>query len=143
MARALLLAGAAGLVLSALLPWITVSGIGLDLGAIDVQVAPGARTVTGMNTSVWPLLFAIAVVVAVLTVRKAARGVLIASGLLATVVGGGLLYYVSNAVEIEGKDARAIEQLVTEAVITTSTGPGTPLLLASGIAILVGALLAR
>ena len=56
---------------------------------------------------------------------------------------GALLYYVANAVELEAGKGNAIEKLIAEATITSSTGPGPPLLLASGVAIVAGALLAR
>jgi hypothetical protein len=141
--RLLVLAGAAGMALSALLPWVTIKGIGLDLGVIGASTSLGARTVTGTDTSIWPLILAIAVVVAILAVLNLARKLLIALGLLVIVAGGGLLYYVSNAVEIETRGHGAIEQLVAQALITSSTGPGTPLLIASGLAIVGGALLAR
>ncbi|MBA3746199.1 MAG: hypothetical protein H0W96_01740 [Solirubrobacterales bacterium] len=63
-------------------------------------------------------------------------------GLLVIVAGAGLLYYVSDAVELETEGNR-IEQLIADAVISSSTGPGVPLLLASGLAIAIGAALAR
>lgn len=143
MARLLLLAGAAGMVLSALLPWITVEGLGLDLGVIGADVGVGTRTVAGTDTSIWPAIVAVGAVVAVLAVLNVARRLLIAVGLLVAVAGAGLLYYVSNAVELEGAGRGAIEQIVAQTVVSTSTGPGTPVLIASGVAILAGALLAR
>ena len=55
-ARLLLFAGAAGTALTALLPWVTVNGIALDLGVIGAQTSLGARTVNGTDTSLWPVL---------------------------------------------------------------------------------------
>jgi len=141
--RLLLLTGAAGMALSALLPWVTIKGIGLDLGLVGAEVSPGARTVSGIDTSIWPVILGVAGLVAVLALLKLARKLLLVVGLLVVAAGGALLYYVSNAVELETDGRSEIEQLIAEAVITSSTGPGTPLLLASGLAIVAGALLAR
>jgi hypothetical protein len=143
MARTLLLVGAGGMVLSALLPWITIEGLGLDLGVIGATAGVGSDTVAGTDTSIWPLLVGAGVLVAVLAVLNVARKLLAALGLLVVVAGAGLLYYVANAVELEGAGRGAIEQIVAQTVVSSSTGPGTPVLLASGIAILAGALLAR
>ncbi|HEV7808553.1 MAG TPA: hypothetical protein VGO80_22285 [Solirubrobacteraceae bacterium] len=141
--RLLLLAGAAGVGLSVLLPWVTIRGIALDLGPIGAEVSPVARTVDGTDTSIWPLLVGAGALVAILGLLGVARRLLLALGLLVIAAGGGLLYYVSNVVEIEAGGRSAIEQLIANAVITSSTGPGTPLLIAAGLAIVVGALLAR
>ncbi len=142
-ARMLLLAGAAGMALSVLLAWVTIGGIGLDLGPIGAEVAPGARTVAGIDTSIWPGILVVAGIVAVLALLNLARKLLLVLGLLVVAAAGALLFYVSNVIEIEGGGRGAIEQLVAEAVVTSSTGPGTPVLLASGLAIVAGALLAR
>jgi hypothetical protein len=142
-ARPLLFAGAAGTALTALLPWVTVNGIALDLGVIGAQTSLGARTVNGTDTSLWPILLGAGAVVAVLAALNVARKLLLALGVLIVVAAGGLLYYVANAVEIEAGKGNAIEKLIAEAAITSSTGPGPPLLLASGAAIVIGALLAR
>jgi hypothetical protein len=141
--RLLLLAGAAGMALSALLPWVEIGGIDLDLGLIGAEVAPAADTVRGTSTSLWPVLLGAGAFVAILALLGVARRLLLVLGLLVIAGGGALLYYVSNAVEIEAAGRSAIEQLVANAVVTSSTGPGTPLLIASGLAIVVGALLAR
>jgi hypothetical protein len=141
--RLLLLAGACAMALSALLPWVTIKGVAIDLGAIGAQVSPGARTVTGTETSIWPVILAIGAVVAILAALNVARRLLLALGLIVVAGAGALLYYVSNVVEIEVGGRSAIEQLVATAVITSSTGPGVPLLLAGGVAIVIGALLAR
>ena len=52
--RLLLLAGATGLALATVLPWVTIRGIELQLGPIGAEVAPGARTVNGTDTVLWP-----------------------------------------------------------------------------------------
>ena len=139
--RLLLLAGAAGMALSALLPWVTIKGIGLDLGLVGAEVSPGARTVSGIDTSVWPVILAVAGLVAILALLKLARKLLLVLGLLVIAAGGGLLYYVANAVELETDERGPIAQMIADAVVTSSTGPGTPVLVASGIAIAAGALL--
>lgn len=143
MARLLILLGAGGMILSTLLPWITIEGLGLDLGVLGVQTGVGERTVYGTDTSIWPLLVGGGLLVGALAVLKVARKLLIGLGLVVVVGGAGLLYYVANAVEIEGAGRGAIEEIVAQAIVSSSTGPGTPVLVASGIAIVAGALLAR
>jgi hypothetical protein len=93
--------------------------------------------------AIWPLLLGAGALVAILGLLGVARRALLALGLLVIAAGGALLYYVSNVVEIEIGGRSAVEQLLANAVITSSTGPGTPLLIASGLTIVVGALLAR
>ena len=141
--RILLLAGAAGLALAAVLPWVTIEGLGLDLGPIGAEVAPGARTVNGTDTSLWPVVLGIGAVVAALAVLNLARKALLVIGLVVIAAGAALLYYLSNVIEIESGDGSQIEQLLTQALVSSSVGPGAPLLIGGGIAIVAGALLAR
>ena len=141
--RIVLLAAAAGLVLAAVLPWVTIKGITLDLGPISVEVPVGGKTVHGTDTALWPVILVVAAIVAVLGLLGVARKVVLALGLAVVVGGGALLYYLSNVIEIETRDSSRIEQALAQALITSSVGPGAPLLIASGIAIVVGALLAR
>ena len=140
--RLLLLAGAAGLALSVLLPWVTVKGPGLsiDLGIVGAKVSRGSRTVAGVETSFWPVLVGIAVVVVVLTVLGVAMRLLAVVGVLVALAGAGLLYYCANVLDIETSGS-SIKRLIADAVLTSTTGPGPPLILASGVAILAGALL--
>ncbi|MEA2180950.1 MAG: hypothetical protein QOF69_135 [Solirubrobacteraceae bacterium] len=49
----------------------------------------------------------------------------------------------SNVIEIETSASSALEQKLADLLLTSSPGPGPPLLIASGIAILGGALLLR
>jgi hypothetical protein len=143
-ARLLLLTGAAGMALSALLPWVTLSGhLGLNLGTIGGRVTFGSRTVSGTETSLWPAIVAVSAVVAILAVLNVAQRLLLVLGLIVVAGGGALLYYVSNVVDIEAGKRDAIQQALANALISSSAGPGPALLLASGIAIVMGALLAR
>ena len=141
--RLLLLAGAAGLVLSVLLPWVTVTGLSLnlDLGTVGAEIAPGSNTVSGLETSVWPALVGVAAVVAVLTLLNVAHKLLAVVGLVVAAAGGALVYYCANVIDIETSDGGPIAQAIAHALVDASTGPGPPLIVASGIAILAGALL--
>ena len=140
--RMLLLAGALGLALSVLLPWVTVKGPGvsIDLGIIGAKVSSGSKTVAGVETSAWPFAIAVALLVVILTVLGVATRLLALVGLAVTIAGAALLYYCSNVLDIE-TSGNSIERLISAAVLTSSTGPGPPLILASGLAILVGGLL--
>jgi hypothetical protein len=140
--RLLLLAGALGLALSVLLPWVTVKGpgLGLSLGVIGARVTSGSRTVAGIETSVWPIAVGLAALVAVVTLVGVGTRLLAIVGVLVTLAGGALLYYCANVLDI-ATSSSAIKRLISDALLTSSTGPGPPLVLASGIAILAGALL--
>jgi hypothetical protein len=142
--RLLLLAGAGGIVVATLLPWVTVAGIplALDLGLIGAEVSPGGRTVSGTETSLWPVLAVVAAIVAILTALRIARRILLALGLLTMVGGGGLVYYTQHVIDIESSKHGALAQALAHAVLTSSTDAGPPLLLASGAAIALGALAA-
>ncbi|MEA2231454.1 MAG: hypothetical protein QOD83_1270, partial [Solirubrobacteraceae bacterium] len=72
-----------------------------------------------------------------------ARRLLAAVGALAILAGSALLYYVSNVIEIETSASSALEQKLADLLLTSSPGFGPPLLIASGIAILGGAVLLR
>ena len=142
MSRALMLAGAGAIAVSVLLPWVTITGktFQLDLGVIHSTVSTGSRTVSGTGTSLWPGIVFIAALVAVLALLSAWRGVVIAAGLIIVFAGVGLLYYVANVLEIETRDD-ALKRIVADAALDSSIGPGVPLLLAGGVAVLAGALL--
>jgi hypothetical protein len=144
LSRLLLLGGAAGVVVATLLPWVTVTGIPLrlDLGVIGAEVSPGGRTVSGTETSLWPVLVVVAAVVALLAVLRLARHVLLALGVLITLGGAGLVYYAQHVIDIESSKHGALAQALAHAVLTSSTDAGPPVLLASGAAIALGALAA-
>ncbi len=140
--RLLLLGGAACLALAALVPWVTISGLELQLGPIGAEVAPGARTVNGLDTVLWWYLVGLAAIVAILAFVDIGRRTLLGLGLIVVAGGGALLYYLSNVIDIETKNSNAIERLIADSILTSSVGPGAPLIIASGIAIIAGALLA-
>jgi hypothetical protein len=140
--RMLLLAGALGLALSVLLPWVTVKGpvASIDLGIVGGEISSGSKTVAGVETSVWPFAVGIALLVVVLTILGVAARLLAVVGLLVTIAGAALLYYCANVLDIETSGS-AVKRAVSDALLTSSTGPGPPLILAGGLAILVGGLL--
>lgn len=142
--RLLILGGAGALGLSALLPWVEIEGslAALDLGIIGADVAPQDRTVLGVDTGLWPVLAAGAGVVVLLGLLGIARRLVVAIGLLALLAGAALLYYLANVVEIEAGERGGIEGALAEQVLTSSIGPGVPLLLGGAGAIVGGALLA-
>ena len=142
-ARLLVLAGAAGVVLSAFLPWVSLEGLplGLDLGWLGVDLSPGGTTVSGTETSAWPVVAGVGALAAVLAVLNLARKLVLLLGLLVVAAGGGLLYYVLNVVEIETSGRTAVEQAVAGAAVTSSAGAGPFVLLAGGACILIGALI--
>lgn len=142
MSRVLSLGGAAAVVLAALLPWVTVKGpsLTLDLGLVGAQASAGDRTVAGVDTALWPVLVGVGAAVAVLALLGVARRVLLVLGLLVTVAGALLLVYMVNVIDVETRDGGALERAAADALLTSSVGPGTPLLLAGGLAIVAGSL---
>lgn len=145
LSRVLILAGAAATVLSAFLTWVTITGLGvvLDLGPIGAQLGIADGTVAGTDTSLWPAIVAVGGLAGVLGLLGVARGVLIVLGLATTVAGAALVYYMANVIDLETSGASDLEQLAADAVLDSTVGPGTPLLLAGGVLILVGALARR
>jgi hypothetical protein len=138
----LLLAGAIGLALSVLLPWVTVKGpvTSIDLGVVGAEISSGSKTVAGVETNLWPFAVGIALLVVVLTILGVAARLLALVGLLVTIAGAALLYYCANVLDIESSGS-AVKRAASDALLTSSTGPGPPLILAGGLAILVGGLL--
>jgi hypothetical protein len=137
-ARILLLLGAGGVALSAVLPWVRVEGLPINLEWLDTRVAPLGKTVSGTDTPAWPYLLGAGALIAGLTVLNVARKLLMLFGLLVTVAGAGLTYYVMNVIDIEA-EKRDIPALVAGAVADSSAKLGPFVLLASGLCILVGA----
>ena len=145
MARILLLVGAAGVVLSAFLPWVTVSGalpVDLNLDWIGADVSPDGKTVSGSETKAWPVVVGVGGLVAVLAVFNVARKLMMLFGLLVVVAGAGLVYYLTNVVDIETSDD-AIKNALANAALDSSAQAGPFLLLAGGACILVGAMVLR
>lgn len=143
--RLLVLVGAAATILSAFLTWVTVSGltVTLDLALAAADLGPGDRTVAGTDTALWPALVAVGVVAAVLGLLGAARPVLVGLGLLTTLAGALLLAYMANVIELETRGSSELEQAAADALLESSIGPGTPVLVVGGALILLGGLAQR
>jgi hypothetical protein len=143
-----MLAGAAATILAAFLPWVTLKGltVTLDLGLVGADAGVANRTVSGTDTQLWPALVAIGIVVAALALLGIARRLVLALGLLVTVAGALLVFYMANVIDIAtrggGELEQALKRALADALLTSSVGPGTPLLLAGGVAIVAGALAA-
>jgi hypothetical protein len=142
--RLLTIAGGIGVVVSVFLPWVTVAGtpLKLGLGLLSVSVVPGGRTVSGTGTSVWPIVLVVGLLVLALGLAPRAGRLLAVLGGLIALAGAGLTYYMANIVNLEADKHGAIVAMLANATITSSTGLGPPLLLASGVVILVGGLAA-
>ncbi len=141
--RALILAGAAATLLSAFLPWVTVKGlpVTLDLGLVGAQVSLGSRTVAGTDTVLWPGLVAVALAVAALGLFGVAWRLVFMIGLIVSVAGGVLLFYVANVIDLETRGSNELMRAAADALLSSSIGPGTPLMLGGGVAIVIGSLL--
>lgn len=140
--RILVLAGAAAMLGSVTLPWVTVKGAlpgTLELGWLGADASPLSKTVSGTDTKAWPIVAGIGAVVAALALLGLARKLLVLLGLLTTLAGGALLYYVLNVVDIETK-GDTIKNTLANVALDSSAGAGPMLLLAGGLAILIGAL---
>jgi drug/metabolite transporter superfamily protein YnfA len=142
--RLLATLGGLGVLASVFLPWVTVSGtpLHLGLGLLSVDIVPGGRTVSGTGTSIWPVIVVAGLLVLGLSVIPRAGRLIAALGGLIAAAGVGLVYYVENIIKFKTDQHGAIVALIAKATITSSTGPGPPLLLASGLVILVGGLAA-
>jgi hypothetical protein len=137
-----MLAGAAGVIAAAFLPWVTVKGAPIDLDLLRVGISGVGRTVSGTDTAAWPGVVGVGGVVAVLALLNLARKLILLLGLLITVAGAGLIYYVMNVVDIE-TSGNVIKETLAGALVSSTAEVGPFLLLASGVAILLGALLNR
>jgi hypothetical protein len=143
LSRILVLAGAAAVLGSLTVPWVTVKGAlptVLNLRLLGADVSPLSKTVSGTDTQIWPIIAGVGAVVAALALLGLARRLLVILGLVTTLAGGGLLYYVMNAVDLSTKGDTLKNTLATTA-LDSSAGAGPILLLAGGLAILVGALI--
>ena len=88
----------------------------------------------------WPVLVLAGAAAAALALLGVARRVLLVLGLLVTAAGALLLVYMANVIDFETRGDSALERAAADAVLSSSVGPGTPLLLAGGVAIVAGAL---
>lgn len=145
LSRLLVVSGSVATIAAALLPWVTITGLGatLDLGLIGADVSVGERTVAGTDTALWPVLGGAGIVSAALGLLGVARRPLALIGLLTAVAGGLLVYYMANVIELETRDDGALKRAAGRALLDSSIGVGTPLLLAGGLLILMGALARR
>lgn len=145
LSRVLILAGAAATVLSAFLTWVTITGLGvvLDLGPIGAELGLADGTVAGTDTTLWPGIVAAGALAGVLGLLGVARSLLIVLGIATTLAGAALVYYMANVIELETDGGDELESLLADTVLDSSVGPGTPLLVAGGLLILVGALARR
>jgi hypothetical protein len=137
-----MLAGAAGVIAAAFLPWVTVHGAPIDLDLLRADISGVGRTVSGTDTAAWPGVVGVGGLVAVLALFNLARKLILLLGLLVTLAGAGLVYYVMNVVDIE-TSGNAIKETLGGVLVSSTAEPGPFLLLASGVAILVGAVLNR
>jgi hypothetical protein len=85
-------------------------------------------------------VIAVGAVVAVLALMGLARKLILLLGLLTTVAGGALLYYVMNVVDIETK-GDTLKNALANLALDSSAGAGPMLLIAGGLAIAIGAIL--
>jgi hypothetical protein len=141
--RILILAGAAAVLGSVGLPWVTVKGAlpsTLDLGLLGAEVSPLGKTVSGTETKAWPVVVGVGAVVVVLALLGVARKLILLLGLLTTVAGGALLYYVLNVVDIETK-GDTLKNALANMALDSSAGAGPILILAGGLAIAIGAII--
>jgi hypothetical protein len=140
--RLLVLGGAAAVIGAAFLPWVTVEGVPLDLDLLQVGITGVGKTVSGTDTVAWPGVVGVGGLVAVLAVLNLARKLMLLLGLLITLAGAGLVYYVMNVVDIEAS-GNVLKETLAGALVSSTAEPGPFLLLAGGVAILVGAALNR
>lgn len=138
-ARILVFLGAAGVALAAFVPWADVQGpLQFELDWLDVNARPGGRTVSGTDTPAWPYLLGVAALVVVLVLLNKLRKLIMLVGGLLVLGGAGLVYYVTNAVDIETRGDE-IKNVVGNLAFSTDTLLGPYLLIGSGLLLLVGA----
>lgn len=139
--RGLGIGAAVAMVLAAILPWVTVTGrLPLDLDPLGLRVTAGGMTVKGLDTVAGPYLLGVAVVVGLLAALGIARRLLLTLGVLTMAAAGGLLYYLSNVVDIETAERNAVERAAADLLVGASVGPGAWVLLAAGGGIVLAAL---
>lgn len=140
-----MLAGAAATILSAFLTWVTVEGpaASLHLGLLGTDAGASDRVVTGTDTVLWPAILAAGAIAALFGLVGMGRAALLATGLVTTIAGGVLLVYMTNVIEYETREESKLEREVARSLLDGTVGPGTPVLLAAGVLIVLGGLTAR
>jgi hypothetical protein len=139
-ARLLVLVGAAAVIAAAFLPWVRIEGLPITLDLLQTKVTAVGRTVSGTDTAAWPGVIGAGAVVAALAALNLARRLLVVLGLVVTLAGAGLVYYVLNVVDLETAGQNPIQQAATRLAVSSSAGPGPFVLVAGGLCILIGAL---
>ena len=139
--RLLALLGAAGVVVSAFLPWVTVQGLPLHLDLLGSNVSAVRTTVSGTDTKVWPVLIVLGGIAGVLALFGILRKLLVLLGLVALVAGGALVYYVMNVIDIE-TSGDSLKRTAAHLAVQSSTKTGPFVLLAGGVCLFLGALAA-
>lgn len=142
LSRILVLVGAAAVLGSVTVPWVKIEGAlpaRLHLGLLGANASPLSKTVSGTDTKVWPIVAGVGAVMAALALLGLARKLLVLLGLVTTLAGGGLLYYVLHAVDLATKNDTLKHTLAT-AALDNSAGAGPFLLLGGGLCVLIGAL---
>lgn len=138
--RLLTLSGAAAVATSALLPWVQVRGLPLDLDLLGTEITATETTVGGLDTPVWPALVGVAALVALLALIGRGRKLLGLLGAITVLAGAALTYYLFNVIDIETSKRSVLERTLADVVVESSVKPGPYLLLAGGVAIVVGAI---
>src|SRR5712692_6401471 len=118
-ARILLLIGAAGVIAAAFLPWVRVEGLPIKLDLLQTRISAVGRTVSGTETVAGPGVIGVGAAVAALAVLNRARRLLVVLGLLVTLAGAGLLYYVLNVVDIETAGQNVIQKEAVRAAASS------------------------
>src|SRR5688500_8291347 len=143
LARLLILIGAGGVALAAVVPWVRVEpALPIQLDFLSVDVPAAGKTVSGTDTVAWPFLIGVAGLIGALVLLNKARKLIMLLGGLVVAAGGGLFYYLNDAVDFatRGEDVRSqIENLAARNVLTDDPRIGPYLLIGSGLLILIGA----
>lgn len=140
------LLGGLGIAGAVALPWIEVSGLPIELDVLPVAGTVLNETVSGLDTAAWPLVVAVGGGVVALAARRImvpggrlARIGLVGLGGLTALAALGLVYYAANLVDIELSDRSSAERAAAEALVEAEVQTGVYVLLASGVAVVVGA----
>jgi hypothetical protein len=139
--RLLALVGALGVVVSTFLPWVSVQGIPLHLDLLGGNVTGLHTTVSGTDTKAWPPLLIVGAAAALLALFGVLRRLLVLIGLLTTLAGAGLVYYVTHVIDIE-TSGDSLKRAAAQLAVESSAKSGPFVLLVGGICLFLGALAA-